>query len=92
MNRALTISGNVSCLIFVFAAVPHAIAGRQREFIGYRADALQDLARQYASLRPGTDVSVRTPLRRTMRPGSHTGDTAAILSNGTRAPVTGDIT
>ena len=37
-------------------------------------------------------MSVRTPLRRTMRPGSQTGDTAAILSKGTRAPVTGDIT
>ena len=42
-------------LIFVFAPVPHPIAGRQREFIGYRSNTLQYLARQYASLSPGAD-------------------------------------
>ena len=42
-------------LIFVFAPVPHAIARRQGEFIRDRTNALQHLARQYASLRPGAD-------------------------------------
>src|SRR5580692_7116109 len=37
-------------------------------------------------------VRVRTPLRRTIRPGSQTGDTVAMLFSGTRAPVTGEIT